>query len=205
MLKEPLLVDSLTRVFKAIPTAAIFSLHRKVSQNTPGTGKGCTSGRPCPSTLTQAVPRALGTVGRGTGLAVTPVCHRSPPCTTRSRSTWGEAHPPRTPSSARVRPCGHPSTTAAPLMPPSPGSSVTLQPSPRRHHLSAAAAAALTAANELQAAIWVIYSPKVTASNCSSAYRPRCGVRVLGAGGQGERHVLSPPPPAVTPCDPRAP
>lgn len=100
--------------------------------NTTGTGKGCTSGRPCPSTLTQAVPRALGTAGRGTGLAVTPVCHRSPSCTTRSRSTWGEAHPPRTPSSARVRLShpSHPSTTAAPLMPPSPRSSGSPRHSP---------------------------------------------------------------------------
>lgn len=71
--------------------------------NTAGMGKGCTSSPPCPSTLTQAVPRALGTAGRGTGLDVTPVCHCSHPTPhgAEAGATHGVKHIPPGPHPQR--------------------------------------------------------------------------------------------------------
>lgn len=69
--------------------------------NTTAMGKGCSGGSPCPSTLTQAVPQALGRADRGTGLAVTPVCHCSHPAPHRAEAsaTHGVKHIPPGPHS----------------------------------------------------------------------------------------------------------
>lgn len=170
-------------------------------------GQGMHQRPPMPQHTQPGCAMSPGNSGQGDRPGRDPRVPLQPPCTTRSRSRC-HTHPPQDPIPCEGLTLWPPQHDHSPPHAPSLGSSRSLRHSPappRRHHLSAAAAAALTAANELQAAIWVIYSPKVTASNCSSAHRPRRGVRALGSRGQGERHVLNPLPwlsPRVTPRAP---